>query len=251
MVRWVSKQITTEGCGCPKTEAGQAAWRAWFTGGDEVALAGLRDMMVQVGWDADKTIAFFQKAAERGDCGGSCGGNCRENCDGERSGDCGNCPKAEGAAPTADAGDASKPAPTTTEVPTSDPTSDAAPAAGTTPETTETASEEKGVPTPMHAIVYWVATQVMPDNCACPSTPEGATAWRAWFASETPVHASLRDALVKHGWTADRTIGFFEKMASGDCDGGECPNACRCKDGATCPKCAGERPATTDASTPR
>lgn len=103
MMGWVSEQIKTtkgaEGSCC-------GAMKAWFAGGKDVPLAGMRDRLVADGWTADSTIAFMKKmkAAKSGDCGGcdkakDCSG-CPESgscCDGEKSdcSDCTGCDKAK------------------------------------------------------------------------------------------------------------------------------------------------------------
>ncbi|MDJ0976301.1 MAG: hypothetical protein QNJ98_17705 [Planctomycetota bacterium] len=92
MMGWVSEQIKTtkgaEGSCC-------GAMKAWFAGGKDVPLAGMRDRLVADGWTADSTIAFMKKmkAAKSADCGGcdkasDCGG-----CD--KAGDCSGCDKAK------------------------------------------------------------------------------------------------------------------------------------------------------------
>ena len=131
--------------------------------------------------------------------------------------------------------------------PTATPAHAATPApAVEAPKPAEVAKPETKTPSPMHSLMGWVAKQVAPTlECACPSTPEGAKAWRTWFegGKDVPL-ASLRDALVADGWNADRTIGFFQEMASkmkasgdgagkceGKCDGagkGECAGMCDC-----------------------
>ncbi len=113
-------------------------------------------------------------------------------------------------------------------------------------ETTKTDADAPKTPTPMHAILGWIASQVAPGlEKPCAATPEGEKAWRAWFAGGKDVKlAGLRDALVAQGWTADRTVTFFKEMAakSGgckdckDCDGakGDCPEG-------KCPKTEGAK----------
>jgi hypothetical protein len=114
----------------------------------------------------------------------------------------------------------------------------AAPAAGVpaaeapktaAPTTTDAAATK--TPTPVHAMMAWVAKQVAPNlECGCPATVEGEKAWRSWFAGDANVPlASLRDSMVAQGWTADRTITFFKEMAAkqgkGDCSKGDCAKA--------------------------
>lgn len=96
---------------CASTPEGEKAWRAWFAGGKDVKLAGLRDALVAQGWTADRTVSFFKEMAAKSggckdckdcdgakDCGDAkdCGG--AKDCDGAK-GDCpeGKCPKTEGA----------------------------------------------------------------------------------------------------------------------------------------------------------
>ena len=72
-------------------------------------------------------------------------------------------------------------------------------------------------------MMKWVGSQVAPDlDCACPSTEKGEMAWRAWYAAKDARLGGLRAAMVKDGWTADRTVAFFKAMASkkdcGSCD---------------------------------
>jgi hypothetical protein len=79
MMGWVAKQVAPHlECGCPATAEGEKAWRAWFDGGKDVPLAGLRDAMVADGWTADKTVAHFKamvaKMKASGDCAGKCDG---------------------------------------------------------------------------------------------------------------------------------------------------------------------------------
>jgi hypothetical protein len=94
-------------------------------------------------------------------------------------------------------------------------------------------------PSPIHSMMGWVAKQVAPGlDCPCPGTADGETAWRAWFdgGKDVPL-ASLRDAMVADGWTADRTVAFFKdmqaKMSKGDCSG---PCADKAKAGGACAK---------------
>src|SRR5688500_15718115 len=44
---WVAKQVApTLECPCASTPEGEKAWRGWFAGGKDVALAPLRDQLV-------------------------------------------------------------------------------------------------------------------------------------------------------------------------------------------------------------
>ncbi len=107
---WIASQVAPglENA-CPSTAEGEKAWRAWFAGGADVKLAGLRDALVAQGWTADRTVSFFKemaaKASEGGckDCKDCKEGKCGEGkcpCDGAK-GACpeGKCPKADGAKP--------------------------------------------------------------------------------------------------------------------------------------------------------
>lgn len=72
MMVWVAKKVVPEGTSmCPSTEDGEKAWRNWFDGGKDVPLAELRDHMVKMGWNADKTVGWFQAMAKgkAKDCG--------------------------------------------------------------------------------------------------------------------------------------------------------------------------------------
>ena len=90
---WVAKQVApTLECPCAATPEGEKAWRTWFAGGKDVALAPLRDQLVADGWTADKFVTFFQekaKASRQGDCAkgdcakGDCAkGDCAKSKDG-------------------------------------------------------------------------------------------------------------------------------------------------------------------------
>ncbi len=98
MMYWLVSEVM-ETPSCPTTEAGGKAWRAWYAN-KEAKHAGLRDMLVEHGWTADSTIAFFKKM--KSECNG-CDKAC--NCG---AGDCDSCKKgAAGAAGDAsEAGDA-------------------------------------------------------------------------------------------------------------------------------------------------
>ncbi len=99
-------------------------------------------------------------------------------------------------------------------------------------EAPKTDADAPKTPTPMHAIMGWIASQVAPGlENPCPSTAEGEKAWRSWFGGGQDVKlAGLRDALVAQGWTADRTVTFFQEMAKA--------SAPACKD---CKECKGEK----------
>lgn len=91
----------------------KGAMKAWFAGGKDVPLAALRDKMVADGWNAETTIAFFEKMAAaraakadaakvvptaatgdaaapaKGDCSG-----CDKDCSGcDKAKDCSGCDK--------------------------------------------------------------------------------------------------------------------------------------------------------------
>lgn len=116
------------------------------------------------------------------------------------------------------------------------PTVEASPSCGGCPSAAKASATK--TPTPMHSLMAFVAQQVGPEvGCPCPSKPEGARMWRAWFAggAEVPM-AALRDRLVADGWTADRFVGFFQEMAGaasaeGGCDKGACDKGA-CEKGA-------------------
>jgi hypothetical protein len=142
------------------------------------------------------------------------------------------------------------------------PAADAPKPAAETPKADASAPK---TPSPMHAVMGWIASQVAPGvENACPSTPEGEKAWRSWFGGGADVNlAGLRDALVAQGWTADRTVSFFQEMAKAnaggckdckdckgekDCDGGMCGEGKGCCDGdkgacpeGKCPKADGAK----------
>jgi len=81
LLKWVSGSVMPGvECGCPSTEEGAAGWRAWFAGGKDIPLAGLRDALVADGWTADKFVGFFQEMSKKGCCGESCG-DCADKCD--------------------------------------------------------------------------------------------------------------------------------------------------------------------------
>lgn len=65
MWRWVGTTAKAGGCGDPTTPEGEAAWRAWFAGGADVPLAGLRDALLADGWTADRFVPFFHAAKRR------------------------------------------------------------------------------------------------------------------------------------------------------------------------------------------
>jgi hypothetical protein len=116
----------------------------------------------------------------------------------------------------------------------------AAPAAASTGESTDTAAPATKTKSPVMTMMYWVAGQVVPgESCKCPSTEEGATAWRAWFSggSDVPL-AGLRDAMVADGWNADRTIAWFEAQSKKGCSKGDCSKG----------DCTKKEPATTSAA---
>jgi hypothetical protein len=83
ILQWVGSQVTgkTE-CMCPGSPEGEVVWRKWYAGGPDVPLAGLRDHMVKAGWNADRTIAFFQEMAKKHAAQGSecCEGKGGDGC---------------------------------------------------------------------------------------------------------------------------------------------------------------------------
>ena len=95
-------------------------------------------------------------------------------------------------------------------------------------ETKEAPAKATKSESPIHTMMKWVAKQVTNGGeCAdcCPSTEKGEAAWRAWFAKKDAPLASLRDAMVADGWNADRTVGFFKKMAAAK----KCGEGCECE----------------------
>ena len=103
------------------------------------------------------------------------------------------------------------------------------------PATTETAEAPKAA-TPFHVMMGWLAKQVAPTLAnPCPATAEGEKAWRGWFDGGKDVPAaSLRDAMVAEGFTADKFVAFFQEMAKASCADGKCSEG-KCADG----KCEG------------
>ena len=92
--------------------------------------------------------------------------------------------------------------------------------------TTVAKKADTATPSPIHSMMKWVGTHVMEgDDCACPSTAKGEAAWRTWFKADSPKLAGLRAAMLKDGWTADKTIGFFKTMAAKKSCGEGC-NGC-------------------------
>lgn len=65
MWRWVGAKARAGGCGDPTTPEGEASWRAWFAGGADVPLAGLRDALLADGWTADRFVPFFHAAKRK------------------------------------------------------------------------------------------------------------------------------------------------------------------------------------------
>ncbi len=108
MLKWVAGHMDG-GC-CPTTEAGEKAWRGWFSAGKDAPLASLRDAMVKDGWNADKTIGFFKKmAAKQKSCCGDCGSGCSDckDCKGCDKGEKGGAADATGAADASEKGECS------------------------------------------------------------------------------------------------------------------------------------------------
>ena len=107
---------------------------------------------------------------------------------------------------------------------------------------------ETATPSPMHSILKWVGSHVA-DDCGCPSTEKGEKQWRTWFAAKDAKLGGLRDALVADGWSADKTIGFFKKMAASK--GGDCSSCDKAKDCGSCDKAksGGAAAPTGDAGT--
>lgn len=94
---WVASQVAPGlEKPCASTPEGEKAWRAWFAGGQDVKLAGLRDALVASGWTADRTVSFFKEMAAKSggckDCKDCDGAKCDEGkcppCDGEKKADC-------------------------------------------------------------------------------------------------------------------------------------------------------------------
>jgi hypothetical protein len=82
ILQWVGSQVTgSSECMCPGSPEGEVVWRKWYAGGADIPLAGLRDHMVKAGWNADRTIAFFQEMAKKHAAGGGC-------CEGKGGDDC-------------------------------------------------------------------------------------------------------------------------------------------------------------------
>ena len=116
------------------------------------------------------------------------------------------------------------------------------------------AKSDTATPSPVHTMMMWVAGEVMDGKPACASTEAGAKKWAAWFDGGADVkHAALRDMFVKHGWTKDKFLGFFAKMApkNGDCSScdktadGDCQGCdkAECKEGKCCGGCKKDAPA--------
>ena len=95
MMMWFASSVVSElDSPCPTCPKAEKAWRAWFSGGKDVALAGLRDRLVADGWNADRYIGYFQAMAKaKGEKASSCGskGDCCGGCEGSK-GDCSDCP---------------------------------------------------------------------------------------------------------------------------------------------------------------
>lgn len=87
MMGWIGEQVKqTKGV---EGDCCGGAMKAWFAGGADVPLAGMRDRLVADGWTAETTIAFFKKMqAERA---AKSGADC-QGCD--KAKDCGGCDKA-------------------------------------------------------------------------------------------------------------------------------------------------------------
>lgn len=89
VMMWIGKQVAPNlECACPATAEGEKAWRTWFSGGKDVALAPLRDQLVADGWTADRFVTFFQDMVKKQGAG---------KCDCAK-GECakGDCAKGEG-----------------------------------------------------------------------------------------------------------------------------------------------------------
>jgi hypothetical protein len=114
--------------------------------------------------------------------------------------------------------------------PASEPAAAAAPAQAPSTKSPEATEPETKTGSPIHTMMFWVGSQVAPNlETPCPATPEGEKAWRGWFAGGADVPlAGLRDRMIADGWTADRFVSFFSKMAkSSCCEGGkECDEEC-------------------------
>ena len=107
-----------------------------------------------------------------------------------------------------------------------------APAKAKPAKTTEApAKAETKTPSPIHTMMKWVAKHVTNGGeCAdcCPTTEKGEAAWRAWFAKKDAPLATLRDAMVADGWSADKTVGYFKKMAAQK-KASSCSAGCECE----------------------
>jgi hypothetical protein len=125
------------------------------------------------------------------------------------------------------------------------PATPVAPAAATEEAKPAEKAEAPKAASPIHVMMGWVAKQVAPGVAnPCPATAEGEKAWRGWFdgGKDVPL-ATLRDAMVAEGYTADTFVAFFQQMAKkASCEGGACADG-KCADGeCTEGKCSGDSP---------
>ena len=110
MMKWMFGEVAkTPGA---KPECMKSTMTAWFAGGKDVPLAGMRDALVKDGWTAESTVAFFKaemaKRAAAGDCSGCDKSKCSDKADCDKSECCGE-DKCEGDCPCK--GEAAKPKP--------------------------------------------------------------------------------------------------------------------------------------------
>lgn len=79
LMGFVAKQVAPNlECGCPSKPEGEKAWRAWFAGGKDVPMAGLRDQLVADGWNADTFVGFFKAMASKKCAEGCKDGGCKD-----------------------------------------------------------------------------------------------------------------------------------------------------------------------------
>ncbi len=99
MMKWAFAEIAkTPGA---KPECMKSTMTAWFAGGKDVPLAGMRNALVKDGWTADTTVAFFkaEMAKRSGDCSGCDKSECGDKADCEGGDCCGGCDKDAAAKP--------------------------------------------------------------------------------------------------------------------------------------------------------
>lgn len=99
ILMYVGQQVCGGECYCASTPEGSAKWSAWFDSKDAV-MPGLKAALIADGWTKARFMGFFAEMAkaQSGECCGKCktGEACDEGCN------CPNKAKAEGAAPTGD-----------------------------------------------------------------------------------------------------------------------------------------------------